>query len=38
MIDKFEIKDFSNSAKELEKIIEKNKNKIEELLNLKDKT
>ena len=38
MIDKFEIKDFSNSAKELEKIIEKNKNILEELLKLKDKT
>ncbi|HIP12417.1 MAG TPA: M3 family peptidase [Arcobacter sp.] len=38
MIDKFEIKDFANSAKELEKIIQINKKELEELLSLEDKT
>lgn len=38
VIYKFEIKDFENSVKELEKLIEKNKNDLIDLLDIKDKT
>jgi len=37
MIDKFEIKEFENSAKKLEEIIENNKKILEELLSIEDK-
>ena len=38
MIDKFEIEDFENSSKKLEKIIEENKKNLEVLLDIENKT
>jgi len=38
MFKEFDLKDFENSAKTLEKLIEKNKQKLEELLKIEEKT
>jgi len=38
MFDRFKLDDFENSAKALEKLIEKNKNEIDRLIDIEDKT